>query len=348
MTDVSVVGGSGYAGGELVRLLLDHPHATLKQVTSERSAGKFVRSVHPNLRKRTELKFVGVDALQPCDVLFVALPHGVAMGKMAALRQKAGVVVDLSADFRLRNPADYPKWYGHDHTLPAFLGEFVYGIPELHRDELKQSDAISSAGCMATTAILGLYPLYQVGVVDTTAPVVIEAKTGSSGSGGGPSLGSHHPERSGALRSFKPTGHRHAAEVMQELTVDGVTPPVAFSATAIEAVRGILATSHVFLKEPLPERDLWAIYRAAYKNEPFLRIVKEASGVHRYPEPKILSGSNYCDVGFERDPDSNRLVVMAALDNLMKGASGQAVQAFNIRCGYDETAGLEFAGLHPI
>ncbi len=201
---------------------------------------------------------------------------------------------------------------------------------------------------MATTAILGLYPLYQAGVVDPTAPVVIEAKTGSSGSGGGPSLGSHHPERSGALRSFKPTGHRHAAEVMQELTVDGVTPPVAFSATVIEAVRGILATSHVFLKEPLPERDLWAIYRAAYKDEPFMRIVKEASGIHRYPEPKILSGSNYCDIGFERDPDSNRLVVMAALDNLMKGASGQAVQAFNIRCGFPETAGLEFAGLHPI
>ncbi|MBD0324761.1 MAG: N-acetyl-gamma-glutamyl-phosphate reductase [Aldersonia sp.] len=348
MTDVSVVGGSGYAGGELVRLLLDHPHATLKQVTSERSAGKFVRSIHPNLRKRTELKFVGLDRLQPCDVLFVALPHGVAMGKMAELRQKAGIVIDLSADFRLRNPADYPKWYGHDHALPELLREFVYGIPELHRAELKQSDAISSAGCMATSAILGLYPLYQAGVVDTAAPVVIEAKTGSSGSGGGPSLGSHHPERSGALRSFKPTGHRHAAEVIQELTVDGVAPPVAFSATAIAAVRGILATSHVFLKEPLPDRDLWAIYRVAYKDEPFMRIVKEAGGIHRYPEPKILSGSNYCDVGFERDPDSNRLVVMAALDNLMKGASGQAVQAFNIRCGYPETAGLEFAGLHPI
>jgi N-acetyl-gamma-glutamyl-phosphate/LysW-gamma-L-alpha-aminoadipyl-6-phosphate reductase len=150
------------------------------------------------------------------------------------------------------------------------------------------------------------------------------------------------------MRSFMPTSHRHSAEIMQELTVNGVAPPVAFSATAIEAVRGILATSHVFLKEPLAERDLWAIYRAAYKDEPFMRIVKEASGVHRYPEPKILSGSNYCDVGFERDPDSNRLVVMAALDNLMKGASGQAVQAFNIRCGYPETTGLEFPGLHPI
>ena len=348
MTDVSVVGGSGYAGGELVRLLLGHPEAALKQVTSERSAGKFVRALHPNLRKRTELKFARLDQLQPCDVLFVALPHGVAMGKMAELRAKATVTIDLSADFRLRDPAAYPKWYGHDHSAPDQLREFVYGIPELHRAEMAEANAIASAGCMATTTILGLYPLYQAGVVDTARPVVVEAKTGSSGSGGAPGLGSHHPERSGAMRSFKPTGHRHTAEVMQELTVDGVVPPVAFSATAIEAVRGILATSHVFLKEPLPEKDLWGIYRAAYRDEPFMRLVKEAGGVHRYPDPKILSGANWCDVGFERDPDSDRLVVMAALDNLMKGAAGQAVQAFNIRCGYDETAGLEFAGLHPI
>ena len=348
MCDVSVVGGSGYAGGELVRLLLDHPEANLRQVTSERSAGKFVRAVHPNLRKRTDLKFTSVDALAPCDVLFLALPHGVAMGKMPDLRRKAAVVIDLSADFRLRDPAGYPKWYGHEHNAPETLPDFTLGIPELHRDELRTADAIACPGCMSTTAILGLYPLYRAGVVDTTAPAVIEAKTGSSGSGGGPGLGSHHPERSGALRSFKPTGHRHTAEIVQELTVDGAPPAVAFSATATPAVRGILATSHVFLREPLPEKDLWTIYRAAYKDEPFMRLVKEASGVHRYPDPKILSGSNWCDVGFERDPDSTRVVVMAALDNLMKGAAGQAVQAFNIRCGFDEMAGLGFPGLHPI
>ncbi len=347
MADVSVIGGSGYAGGELVRLLLAHPEATLKQVTSERNAGKFVRSVHPNLRKVTDRKFSSIEALEPVDVLFVALPHGVAMGKMAELRGKAGVVIDLSADFRLRNPNDYPAWYGHEHATPEALAEFTYGIPELHREEIKRSDAISSAGCMATTAILGLYPLYQAGVVDLAKPMVVECKTGSSGSGGAPGLGSHHPERSGAMRSFKPTGHRHAAEVIQELTVDGAVPEVAFSATATPAVRGILGTSHVYLKEPLADKDLWAIYRQAYKDEPFMRLVKEAGGVHRYPEPKLLSGTNWCDVGFERDPHSNRVVVMAALDNLMKGAAGQAVQAFNLRCGFPETTALEFAGLHP-
>jgi len=348
MLDVAVIGGSGYAGGEAVRLLLDHPEANLRQVTSERLAGKFIRTVHPNLRKRTDLKFTSLEQLQPCDVLFVALPHGVAMGKMASLREKAPIVIDLSADFRLNDASGYPKWYEHEHTEPGMLSDFVYGIPELHREALRTANAISSAGCMATTAILGLYPLFKAGVVDLTRPTVIEGKTGSSGSGGSPGLGSHHPERSGVVRSFKPTGHRHTAEIMQELTFNGAVPEIAFSATSTDAVRGILATSHVYLKDPLSEKDVWAFYRKEFKDEPFIRIVKESSGIHRYPEPKILSGSNYCDVGFERDPDSNRVVVLAALDNLMKGAAGQAVQAFNIRCGFEETTGIDFPGLHPI
>ena len=348
MVRVSVIGGSGYAGGEAVRLLLDHPEAELQQVTSERNAGKFVRSVHPNLRKKTDLKFSSLGNLEPCDVLFVATPHGVSMGKMVSLREKARTIIDLSADFRLNDPAGYPTWYLTDHSEPDMLGEFVYGIPELHRDAIRRNNLISSAGCMATTSILGLYPLFQAGIVDLTRPTVIEAKTGSSGSGGAPGLGSHHPERSGVIRSFKPTGHRHTAEIVQELTVGDCVPEIAFSATSVEAVRGILTTSHVYLKEPMSDKDVWAIYRAAYKDEPFMRIVKESGGVHRYPEPKILSGSNYCDVGFERDPHSNRLVVMAATDNLMKGAAGQAVQCFNVRMGCEEDLGLEFAGLHPI
>src|SRR3954465_12232927 len=261
--NVSIIGGSGYAGGELVRLLLDHPEVTIQQVTSERNAGKFVRSVHPNLRKRTDLKFSSAEDLRPVDVLFTALPHGVAMGKMADLRPIAPIIIDLSADFRLRNADDYPKWYGHAHENPGLLDEFVYGIPELHREEIRDANLISSAGCMAATSILGLYPLFQAKVVDLSRPVVVEAKTGSSGSGGAPGLGSHHPERSGAMRSFKPTGHRHTAEVIQELTVDGATPEIAFSATAVEAVRGILATSHVYLREPLPEKEIWALSRAA-------------------------------------------------------------------------------------
>ena len=348
MLQVSIIGGSGYAGGELLRLLLGHPGVSIGQVTSERNAGKFVFSVHPNLRKRTQLKFSKSDDLKPVDVVFVAVPHGASMVRMESLRALAPIIVDLSADFRLNSPAGYPKWYEHEHTLPGLLTEFVYGIPELHREEIRESNLISSAGCMATTSILGLYPLFRAGVVDLDRPTVIEAKTGSSGSGGSPGLASHHPERAGVIRSFKPTGHRHSAEIIQELTFDGNVPEIAFSATSVEAVRGILTTAHVYLKEPMSDKEVWAIYRTAYKDEPFMRVVKESSGIHRYPEPKILSGSNYCDVGFERDPDSNRLVVMAALDNLMKGAAGQAVQSFNLRCGFEETCAIDFAGLHPI
>jgi N-acetyl-gamma-glutamyl-phosphate/LysW-gamma-L-alpha-aminoadipyl-6-phosphate reductase len=345
----SIAGGSGYTGGELLRLLLTHPDVEVGQVTSERRAGKRVVGVHPNLRKRTNLTFSRVDDLQPCDVLFLALPHGSSGERMDRFLDLAPVIIDLSADFRLHDPADYSRWYGHDHPRPDLLERFVYGIPELHRAEMRGANAISSAGCLATAAILGLYPLFAEGLIDQSKPVVVEVKTGSSGAGAEEGLASHHPERSGVMRSFKPTGHRHTAELEQELTgSSGARPAIAFSATAVEAVRGVLATSHVFLQKPSTERDLWKVFRNCYGTEPFIRLVKENSGLFRYPEPKILTGSNYCDVGFELDEENNRVVVMAAIDNLMKGASGQAVQAMNIRFDFPEDAGLEFAGLHPI
>lgn len=352
----SIAGGSGYTGGELLRLLLGHPEVEVAQVTSERRAGKRVIGVHPNLRKRTNLAFVSVEDLEPCDVLFLGLPHGASGEQIDSFLGVAPVIIDLSADFRLRDPADYPRWYGHDHPRPDLLADFVYGIPELHREEMRAANYISSAGCLATPAILGLYPLFQQGLVDSSRPVVVEVKTGSSGAGAEEGLASHHPERSGVMRSFKPTGHRHTAEIEQELrrassmggsaVEDG--PTVFFSATAVEAVRGVLATSHVFLRRPLTERDLWQVYRRTYGQEPFIRLVKESSGLYRYPEPKILTGSNYCDIGFELDRHGDRVVVLAAVDNLMKGAAGQAVQAMNVRCGCPEEAGLDFPGLHPI
>jgi N-acetyl-gamma-glutamyl-phosphate/LysW-gamma-L-alpha-aminoadipyl-6-phosphate reductase len=344
----SIVGGSGYTGGELIRLLMDHPYVGIGQVTSERQAGKRVTRAHPNLRGRTDLTFTDSGSLAACDVLFLCLPHGVAMTRVQELSAFAPVVIDLSADFRLKSPQDYVQWYGQTHTQPDLLPTFVYGIPELHRDELRSARFISSAGCLATAAILSLWPLFREGVVDTSVSLVAEVKTGSSGSGVDTGAASHHPERSGVIRSFKPTGHRHSAELQQELTMDNAVPIVSFSATSIEAVRGVLATCHVFTKDRLDEKTLWQIYRRVYGGEPFIRIVKEAQGNYRYPEPKILSGSNYCDVGFEADAHSNRVVTIGALDNLMKGAAGQAVQAMNIRFGFDEVAGLSFPGLHPI
>lgn len=343
---VSIVGGSGYAGGELLRILLAHPKVTVAQVTSESNAGKYVHSVHPNLRKRCDLVFSSARDLEPCDVLFLSLPHGSSMNRVAEFMSIAQTVIDLSADFRLRNAADYPRWYGHPHSRPDLLAQFVYGIPELHREEIRSAKLISGAGCLATATILGLKPLFKHGLVDPSR-VVVEVKVGSSAAGAKATASSHHPERSGAVRSFQPTMHRHTAEVMQELDF-GQRPTVYFSATSIELVRGALATAHVFLKEDLAEKDIWRVYRQEYGAEPFVRIVKDRQGVYRYPEPKILAGTNFCDVGFEREEGSDRLVVMSAIDNLVKGAAGNGVQAMNVALGFEETLGLEFVGLHPI
>ncbi len=338
---VSIVGASGYGGGELLRLLLQHPRVEVHQCTSERFVGKPVTRLHPNLRKRTALKFSSVQELEETDLLFTALPHTRCMQKFEEFSSLAERIIDLSADFRLKDPAAYGKWYGVDHTQPTALDEFVYGNVELHRQEMKSARYISGAGCNATATILPLYPLFNQGVVDASMPVVAEAKCGSSEGGNSASEASHHPERSGCVRSYKPTGHRHIAEMEQELG-----NPILFSATSIEMVRGILVTAHLFVNEGATEKDIWKVYRSVYGREPFIRIVKERQGIYRYPEPKILAGSNYCDIGFELS--GTRLVVISAIDNLMKGAAGQAVHAMNVMCGFEETLGLEFSGLHPV
>ena len=343
---VSIVGGSGYVGGELLRLLLGHPQVAVAQVTSQRFAGKFVHGVHPNLRAAlggagTPLKFSVVEDLQPCDLLFLALPHGRSAAQIEQFAGLAERIVDLSADFRLRDGTMYEEWYGRAHPNPEWLPQFVYGLPELHRDELAGARYVSGVGCNATAVNLALYPLAQAGVIES---VVAEVKVGSSEGGNSFSEASHHPERSGALRSFAPTGHRHQAEMRQELGEFALH----FSATAVEMVRGVLCTAHVFLNEDLQDKDVWRLYRQTYANEPFIRLVKDRSGIYRLPEPKILAGTNFCDVGFVRDPNSNRLVVISAIDNLMKGAAGTAVQAMNMMLGWPETTGLKFVGLHPI
>jgi N-acetyl-gamma-glutamyl-phosphate/LysW-gamma-L-alpha-aminoadipyl-6-phosphate reductase len=339
---VSIVGGSGYSGGELIRLLLDHPEVELRQVTSERFAGKPVTRTHPNLRRHTSLRFCAIGDLTPCDAMFLCLPHGNTMHNLDRYRALAPKLIDLSGDFRLNNAAAFEKWYGTPHACAERLPEFVYGIPEIYRDRIAGANWVTGAGCNATATILALRPLFRRGLAQQA---VIEVKAGSSEGGNNVSEASHHPERSGAVRSYKPTGHRHVAEILQELGSDA---GIHFSATSIEMVRGILATCHVFLNQVLTEKDVWKIYREDYGNEPFVRIVKERSGIYRYPEPKLLAGTNYCDIGFEVDPDSNRLVVISAIDNLMKGAAGQAVQSFNIMHGFDERTALGFAGLHPI
>ncbi|HZR40948.1 MAG TPA: N-acetyl-gamma-glutamyl-phosphate reductase [Ktedonobacteraceae bacterium] len=348
---VAIVGGSGYTGGELVRLLLFHPQVELTQVASGSHAGHYLHSVHPNLRKLSVMRFCHPNDLTSCDVLFLCLPHGVSSQEIERYRAIAPRIIDLSGDFRLRSPELYQHWYGEEHKAPHLLAEAVYGLPELHRAELPEATLVSGTGCTATAAILGLAPLYRAGIVNTNIPLVVEAKLGSSAAGATPGAGSHHPDRSGAVRSFQPTGHRHSAELIQEfagLSGGELHQTIAYSATAIELVRGVLITAHAFVKDRLDERALWRIYRESYQREPFIRLVKERNGVYRYPEPKILAGSNFCDVGFELDVEQQRVVVIAALDNLMKGAAGNGVQALNCMCGWDETLGLTFPGLHPV
>jgi LysW-gamma-L-alpha-aminoadipyl-6-phosphate/LysW-L-glutamyl-5-phosphate reductase len=345
---VSILGASGYAGGELLRLLLDHPHVEVAQVTSERNAGAYVHFTHPNLRGRTKLQFVSAADLEPCDILVTGLPHGSAMERMEQFAKLAPRIVDMSADFRLRDPEGYVTWYGKAHTNPAWLEKFVYGLPELHRDQIRGASYVSGVGCNATATNLAIWPIFAEGLADDSRGVICEVKVGSSEGGNKSSDATHHPERSGVMRSFAPTGHRHTAEVLQAIGRVGSTADVHLSATAVDNVRGVLATAHLFVKPGVGEKDLWRAYRRVYKDEPFVRIVKEKTGTYRYPEPKILSGSNYADVGFEFDERTGRVVALCAIDNLMKGAAGTAVQCMNLMMGWDETTGLGFPGLHPI
>lgn len=341
---VSIVGASGYVGGELLRLLLGHPNVTVAQATSGRNAGRYLYQVHPNLRGSTLLQFSHPDQLEACDLLFLALPHGEAAKAIEHYASLAPRIIDCSADFRLTDTETYQKWYGHPHPAPTWLSKFIYGLPEVNREALRQTQFASGVGCNATATNMALLPLLQANLIDTRQPIIVEVKVGSSEGGAGASESSHHPERAGVVRSFAPVGHRHTAEVEQITGLKNVH----LSITSVELVRGALATAHIFAKRTITEKDLWKAYRAFAKEQPFVRIIKERSGIYRFPEPKIIAGTNYADVGFAFDEESGRIVSICAIDNLVKGAAGSAVQCLNLMCGFEETAGLTFTGLHPV
>ncbi len=344
MIKATIIGASGYTGGELLRLLIAHPEVDVVQATSRQKLGEYLYQTHPNLRKQTTLKFTDPAELLPTDVLFLALPHGQAQHNIEKYAEVAEHIVDLSADFRLRDAALYKKWYGEDHAAPEWLDKFVYGLPELYRDELKTAKYVSGVGCNATATNLGLLPLVKAGLLDESKPIIAELKVGSSEGGASPNAGSHHPERSSTVRTYAPYGHRHTAEVIQESGFTDVT----LTMTSVGLVRGALATVHATVKDGVALKDLWKAYRAVQSENPFIRVVKERRGVYRVPEPKILAGSNYADIGFDLNPETGHVISICAIDNLMKGASGSAVQSMNLMLGFEETLGLEFMGLHPI
>lgn len=348
---IGIIGGSGYVGGELLRLLLIHPHVEVSMVTSRQVIGEYVFNSHPNLRGLTSLKFVPMDISElqkNCDLVFTATPHGGSVNLVPKLLEAGLKVIDMSADFRLKNPDAYEKWYGWKHGNTEVLKGAVYGLPELHREEIKNARLIGCPGCMATATILALIPVVKAGLIEKNR-IVADLKVGSSGGGSKPTVASHHPERFGGVRPYKVVGHRHIAEVEQELnalTAEPVT--VSFSPHAVNMVRGILATIHVFPTQPVTNKDIWKALRSAYEGEPFIRFVKYLKGCYQLPDPKVTQGTNYCDIGFEIDEHANRLLMFSAIDNMVKGASGQGVQCLNIMMGIDETTGLKSTGFHPM
>jgi N-acetyl-gamma-glutamyl-phosphate/LysW-gamma-L-alpha-aminoadipyl-6-phosphate reductase len=340
---VSIVGASGYAGGEFLRLALGHPRLRVQQITSRRFRGEPVGFVHPNLRG-VPLKFVDPEELKPVDVLVLAMPHGVAAREIDRYQSLAPLLVDLSSDFRLKDLELYRKYYG-EHPRPDLLGRWVYALPELYKEEIRKADWLAGCGCNATAVLLGLYPLFHGGVLaPRPAFVTVIASTSAAGAEANPA--SHHPERAGSLRAYKPTGHRHTVEILENLPGAPRDDRLYLSVVADDHIRGIFMLAQVFLQDGWSERDVWSAYRQVYHDAPFIRIVKTRKGIHRYPDPKIVEGTNFCDIGFELE-DTGRLVVMTAIDNLVKGTAGHALQALNLRLGFEETLGLEFVGLHP-
>lgn len=344
---VGVIGGTGYVGGELLRILLRHPGVELSRVTSRSKVGEYVYRVHPNLRGFTDLKFTSPktsDITDNCDIVFSAAPHGAGIESTREILECDVRVIDLSADYRLKDPSKYEKYYGFKHPYPELLEKSVYGLPELHRRDVKKAKLIACPGCTATSAILSLAPLARL--VENQM-IVIDAMEGSSAGGASPKPSSHHPERANVVRPYKPVGHRHTPEIEQELNfASGKIFKVALSTFAVDVVRGLLTASHLFVD--LSGRDVWRAYREFYRDEPFVKILRDYKSICKLPDPKIAVGTNQCYVGFEVDEDYGRIVALAAIDNLIKGAAGNAVQCLNIILGVDEGTGLNNIGLHPI
>ncbi len=348
---VGIVGASGYVGGEVLRLLISHPNVEISMVTSRQHVGEYLSRIQPSLKGFTEMTFSELDydkMSDKCDIVFTAVPHGTATEIVKSLYDRGMKIIDLSADYRLHNESEYVKWYGWEHPHPELLSKSVFGIPEIHREQIKGAQLVSCPGCMAVTSILALYPLIKNSLIDKEH-IIVDSKIGSSGAGSTTISGTHHAMRSGVIRPYKPTKHRHTGEIIQELSeVAGEKVKISMSPHAVDIVRGILCTNHTFLINEVSELDMWKIYRQQYQNERFIRLILDKKGFYKYPDPKFVVGSNFCDIGFELDEDNKRLVALSASDNLMKGAAGSAIQNMNVMLGFDEMDGLRYTPLTPV
>jgi N-acetyl-gamma-glutamyl-phosphate reductase len=338
---VAVIGASGYAGEELVRLLLGHPHVDLVAVTSRQFIDKTIAQIFPRFAhhgKANALKFTESDPAQlsEADFIFLALPHGVAAETAQPLIDLKKKVVDLSADFRLRDAAVYKEFYGNDHPAPQLLSQFVYGLPEIYRDKIRGTDLVACPGCYPTSVLLPLLPLVLEEIVDLKS-IVATSLSGVTGAGRKIEAEYLFAECNESMRPYGVPKHRHLSEIEQELSIAaGEKIAIQFTPHLVPLNRGIITTIYVDLKNKVDISVIDSIFQEAYRREPFVRLL----GSERLPDTKHVVGTNFIDIAWKVDSRTGRVVLMSAIDNIVKGTSGQAIQCFNLMCGLDETAGL--------
>ncbi len=347
MLKVAICGGSGYTGAELLRILKDHPRVKVVAATSERSAGKSVPEVHGHLREYSGLVLERLDRealLKRADFFFMALPHGASQEAVDFFFRNGKKVVDLSADFRLHDPLVYEQWYKVPHNFRKALGKAVYGLPEIgHRAKIKKASLVANPGCYPTGALLGLYPALKVGLVDS-ASIVVDSKSGTSGAGRKSDAAFSFCEINESFRAYAVGTHRHTPEIEQEISgVVKKETTVDFTPHLVPIDRGIISTIYAKLTKKASHKDVNAVYAKAYAGEPFVRVLQEGA----FPNVKHVRGTNFCDVGIKVSERTGTLVVVTAIDNLVKGASGAAVQNMNLMVGFEETAALGSAALSP-
>lgn len=342
----AIIGATGYAGEELARLLYSHPFVDVEVLTSKTYLNEKFENIYSNFSHISN-KVLTEDNLEEiskkADIMFIALPHGIAGGKINSEILKNCKVIDLGADFRLKDKNTYEKWYNIAHPSAHLLKEAVYGLCEIHGEEIKNASLVANPGCYTTTSILSLYPIVKEGLIDLDS-IVIDAKSGVSGAGRSASLGVHYCETNETVKAYKIASHRHTPEIEQELSfAAGKEIKLSFTPHLVPMNRGIFASIYAKLKEGVDYDNLKGVYEKYYGNKFFVRLLKK--GI--FPETKWTKGSNFIDIGFEIDKRCNRLIVLGALDNLIKGAAGQAVQNMNLMFGFEEQTGLNFAGMFP-
>ena len=347
---VAIVGATGYTGQELVRLLLQHPFVQIDSAVSHSHNGKAFHTVYPGFLKASELICAEADLeelSERVDVIFLALPHGQAAAKVNATILAKCKVIDLGGDFRLKKVSDYEHWYKQKHASPEIVEKSVYGLPEFNRQQIAKANLVANPGCYATCSILTLAPLIKEKMVHLSS-IIVDAKSGVSGAGRGADLGVHFNECNESFKAYGVTTHRHTPEIEQALsTFTDSTFALSFTPHLVPMNRGILVTAYATLSEKVDIGEINSAYKAFYKNEPFVRLFNEFSGDYKHPETRFVKGSNYCDISVSIDSRTNRVIAIGAIDNLVKGAAGQAIQNMNLLFDFPETTGLLNAPIFP-